>query len=1173
VTATIFGAADRAYALTPTAVKTASTAAAANQYLPLDTTSGAITVTLPAAPPDRTVVGVRIVKQGSTNPSGATIAAAGADVFNLPSGPTSRTLALVNSGAWWQYAAASGIWHEVADDLPLTGLDQRYGQLYNILIYGADPTGTVDSYAAIQAAINAAQTAGSGTVFIPGGTYLVSSAPQITGTGIVVRGNGWASVIKLGSAALNGAGTTIGLWVNGGTNILIEDLTVDGNAANVARDGGQVVASTLLGSSALGAAVATAPAAGTTETWTVNAAAATATTGYIGIPFVFKVDSEWALCTGGQGTTSWTVRRGFESTSTATHSNGASLANTNGTLFDATITRYGVNSPKSYMSSFYAGGIDATTYLQYRMPIRISNAANVTVKGCLLQNSISGGIVVNSSSVNGCTDIQVTNNRIKLTWDNGVYFHQGIQYATAALNHISDTMYNGVSMVYSDHVIVTGNNIRLAGPSFSDSGGVQINGSSNCEVTGNIIDACQFEGVNVLSSQETNITGGAGGNQVWSGNAVVANNQITGCQAADFPTHTSAGVNVFGGDDTNITGNSIDNCDYGVSMGSKATRTQVINNRITRSRSLGINVGNSADVVGTTIKSCFVGYGLSHGIYVNAPARIEGCTVVANGSGGNGMGINLSSPPAGIPNKVDWVLGNTIIGNIDSGVYANAGTGNVAIVQGNTFGNDQAVIFGDGSVTFGNAALNSATAAFTTADVNLPVVLMDQGSGGVTTATTVSAYVSSTQIAMAATAQATETGVSFWIGRGPATFTDGATTNVANSVLTSATANFGSTDAGKTIVLMSQSPTPQVLFAGTIGSVTNSTTAVLSGAAGAIAACTLVINRSAGQQVRAINNGSGICIDRNNTAWGIPEILTGGTTYNLQAVDRTAVYDASVTLDTTARAVAVVGLTAARTITLPDATKYPPAVPLFIKDETGACSGAKPILLATQGGQTVDGATAAAISTPYGDATLYASGAQWFTRAPVPVLNYDPDAPGDRGWAEWNFAIMSAGANGTQAFVSGSVYGASFVARTGKTISAVGYNASALAVTPTAGENLIGLYGVSGTTWTQLAVTGDLGTWTATNVAQFANLGSSVALQPGATYAALALSVAATPVVLRGVSGASGSWLNAGLGNGGTPWMKFFVYGTAQTALPASFTAGAGTMSGTGALAPWFAFK
>lgn len=69
------------------------------------------------------------------------------------------------------------------------------GAAFNALDYGADPTGTTDSRAAIQAAIDDAKATGGGTVVIPEGTYLINStsSPDSLANGLVVpftNGNG-----------------------------------------------------------------------------------------------------------------------------------------------------------------------------------------------------------------------------------------------------------------------------------------------------------------------------------------------------------------------------------------------------------------------------------------------------------------------------------------------------------------------------------------------------------------------------------------------------------------------------------------------------------------------------------------------------------------------------------------------------------------------------------------------------------------------------------------------------------------------------------------------------------------------------------------------------------------------------------------------------------------------
>jgi len=178
--------------LTPTAVKTSAYSAAAGDYVPCDTTGGSFTVTLPNAPADLTVVGVKMVIQGGT--STVTVACAGSDVFNKTAGATSATLTLLAQGLLLQYKASGGIWYVLADDLALTQLDTRYlaaNTAYNAgnalsspasidicRAYGVVPGNDVT--AAIQGALNTLATAGTGgevVISIPG-TYTINGALQ-----------------------------------------------------------------------------------------------------------------------------------------------------------------------------------------------------------------------------------------------------------------------------------------------------------------------------------------------------------------------------------------------------------------------------------------------------------------------------------------------------------------------------------------------------------------------------------------------------------------------------------------------------------------------------------------------------------------------------------------------------------------------------------------------------------------------------------------------------------------------------------------------------------------------------------------------------------------------------------------------------------------------------------
>jgi hypothetical protein len=119
----------KAPALNPTAVKSSSYTLAANDLVPVDTTSGTVALTLPTAPADGTRFCAKMVIQGGTNT--VTIATGGSDVFNKPGGSTSVTLTYLNQGVQGQYKG--GIWYISAADLGLTALDSRYTQRSNNL--------------------------------------------------------------------------------------------------------------------------------------------------------------------------------------------------------------------------------------------------------------------------------------------------------------------------------------------------------------------------------------------------------------------------------------------------------------------------------------------------------------------------------------------------------------------------------------------------------------------------------------------------------------------------------------------------------------------------------------------------------------------------------------------------------------------------------------------------------------------------------------------------------------------------------------------------------------------------------------------------------------------------------------------------------------------------------
>jgi hypothetical protein len=118
--ATLFAA--KSQGLTRTSVKTSAYTAVAGDRVPVDTTSGAVTITLPNAPANGSRVAVKHIVQGGTN--AVTVACAGSDVFNRTGGGTTATLALSSQALVLGYDA--GIWTVDSTDVPLSQTDLRY---------------------------------------------------------------------------------------------------------------------------------------------------------------------------------------------------------------------------------------------------------------------------------------------------------------------------------------------------------------------------------------------------------------------------------------------------------------------------------------------------------------------------------------------------------------------------------------------------------------------------------------------------------------------------------------------------------------------------------------------------------------------------------------------------------------------------------------------------------------------------------------------------------------------------------------------------------------------------------------------------------------------------------------------------------------------------------------
>jgi hypothetical protein len=138
--------------------------------------------------------------------------------------------------------------------------------------------------------------------------------------------------------------------------------------------------------------------------------------------------------------------------------------------------------------------------------------------------------------------------------------------------------------------------------------------------------------------------------------------------------------------------------------------------------------------------------------------------------------------------------------------------------------------------------------------------------------------------------------------------------------------------------------------------------------------------RGTASQIAAFTGAQGeLVVDTTNNRLVVHDGATAGgwpaaRLADVSTASRTAVSDAAYTALTTDRTIAFTALTAARTVSLPAAATFPVGTRLTIMDEAGAASGIKTITIAASGTDTIDGATAAVITSAYGYIALECNG-------------------------------------------------------------------------------------------------------------------------------------------------------------------------------------------------------
>jgi hypothetical protein len=112
-----------------------------------------------------------------------------------------------------------------------------------LVVYGADPTGAVDSAAATQAAINACKATGGGTVYLPRGNYKITTPLNMADLGSTMvalvgdgHSEGFYNTIPLTGTSLYGCtGTQAVIETQGSHYVTLRDFSIYSMLADANR--------------------------------------------------------------------------------------------------------------------------------------------------------------------------------------------------------------------------------------------------------------------------------------------------------------------------------------------------------------------------------------------------------------------------------------------------------------------------------------------------------------------------------------------------------------------------------------------------------------------------------------------------------------------------------------------------------------------------------------------------------------------------------------------------------------------------------------------------------------------------------------------------------------------------------------------------------------------------
>jgi hypothetical protein len=188
------------------ATVTVDGAAVVNKLNPVDASGAARTITLPTGQAEGTLLSVEKIDATSNAVS----------VTGNMRGVAAQTIPLTSQYESRIFLADSaGSWHPFADHRTKASLDASYGRMFTPEAYGATGDGSTDDSAAVQAAIQAAYSAGGGTVLFAAKTYRINSQLALPNDGHTTRPRQAPLILRGAGAVMDGSWQASGVMPGG----------------------------------------------------------------------------------------------------------------------------------------------------------------------------------------------------------------------------------------------------------------------------------------------------------------------------------------------------------------------------------------------------------------------------------------------------------------------------------------------------------------------------------------------------------------------------------------------------------------------------------------------------------------------------------------------------------------------------------------------------------------------------------------------------------------------------------------------------------------------------------------------------------------------------------------------------------------------------------------------